>query len=87
MRIRIRKQYVYAAIVGAHLADLYHVSRENKVTFTQMKAKLVEADETIKSLNDQMRYLVALLKKNGVELDEFDFMALPNVRRRDENRA
>ena len=46
----------------------------------KMNSVIQKQAEYIKSCNEQMAYLCHLLNENSVRLDEFDYIALPNVK-------
>jgi hypothetical protein len=43
--------------------------------------------ETCNTLDEQIGYLIHVLNREGVELDEFDLIALPSVTRKIESEA
>ena len=46
----------------------------------KMNSVLQKQAEAITSCNEQMSYLVSILNKHAINLDEFDYIALPNVK-------
>jgi hypothetical protein len=46
----------------------------------KMNSVIEKQAEAVTSANEQMSYLVSILNKHQISLDEFDYIALPNVK-------
>jgi len=69
---------IAAGIVATAVAyDL--VTRPLRTKFNTLTQLYTEKCQQVNSLNEQMAYLIHVCNENGIVLDDFDLIALPNV--------
>jgi len=72
-KFNINLSLVFALAVQTTAVAIY---RDRITTLVNMQNQLIEEHN---SMSQQMSYMCELLNKNGIELDEFDLIALPSV--------
>lgn len=77
-----QRQILSGVLIGITMNELIRV-RPMQTKYDHLLRLSVALAQDITEVNAQMAYMVDLLNQNNVQLDEFDLIALPGVKKRD----